>query len=111
MYRNITEITVTRNNPEGKDSQVVDRETGDEVVAMITGEEIVTLEGFQVRIVEEAPNDGYDIIEVDDDKGIEFVQNEMTDLGLPLDPDIIKMVIDAWHEYLFELGIAQADED
>lgn len=124
--KTFSEITVTRRNSDDPDYQVTDNETGEEVVAIITADEVVTLDGYQVRmteIIQEDPGHvmvtdedsgeevAYAVIDVDDDEGFDFIEEGLAELGVPIDKEIIKLVVDSWHDYLEELGIAQREKD
>lgn len=117
----IKEIIITQKAQEGKPPpEVTYNENGDEVVAIISAESIVTLDGFMVKIVEyekeeldlEEINDfdGMVVVEISEAEGIEFVEKQMNEKGMPLDSTILGLVIDSWHEYLEKMGIAMLED-
>lgn len=113
MRKGVSEIVVTRHNTGDPEAQVVDNETGEEVVAIVSADSVVTLDGYQVKITEIDIDEEIEeyLVTVDDDKAYEAIVEEMAGLGIPLDKEVVSLVIDAYHQHLESLGLAQWEAD
>lgn len=108
----VAEITVTRKRLKDESLPEVTNQEDDEIVAIVSMDGIVTLDGYEVTITEaENVLHAEDLMTLDENEAAEHIRKEMSASGIPLDLDVIKLMLDSWHDYLAEIGLVEHEYD